>query len=83
MDTDAYKHSPKGKVVSPTDFQVLQAIVIQETVVKAFTGSSFTVYFFVFFGIPWNAGMETQVTVVFYVNGAAIVSGRTFISVRT
>ncbi len=32
----------------------------------------------VLFGIPWNAGMEAEVTVILYVDGAPVVSGGTF-----
>ena len=56
---------------------MLQEVVVQDTVIDTLTGGPFTVYLPVFFGIPWDAGMETQVCVVFYINGASIAAGGT------
>ena len=57
---------------------MLQAVVVEDTVIDTLTGSTLTVYFLVFFGVPWNPGIETEATVILYVDGAPIVSGRTF-----
>lgn len=57
---------------------MLQAVVVEDTVIDTLTGSTFAVYFPIFFGAPWNPGMETKVTVILYVDGAPIVSGGTF-----
>lgn len=61
---------------------MLQAVVVEDTVIDTFTGSTFAVYFLVFFGAPWNPGMETEVTVILYVDSAPIVSGGTFFCMR-
>ncbi len=57
---------------------MLQAVIIQDAVIDMFTGCAFAVYPLVLFGIPWNAGMEAEVTVILYVDGAPVVSGGTF-----
>ena len=56
---------------------MLQAVIVQDTVIDTFTGRAFAVYLSVFFGFPWDAGMETEVTVILYVDGAAIAAGGT------
>ena len=56
---------------------MLQAVIVQDTVIDTFTGRAFAVYLPVFFGIPWDAGMEAEVTVILYVDGAAIAAGGT------
>lgn len=56
---------------------MLQAVVVQDAVIDTFTGCAFAVYLPVFFGIPWDAGMKTEVAVVLYIDGASIVSGGT------
>lgn len=53
---------------------MLQAVVVEDTVIDTLTGSTFAVYFPVFFGAPWNPGMETEVAVILYVDGTPIVS---------
>ena len=40
----AYNHSPKRKMVPAAYFQMLQAVVIQDTVIDPFACSAFTVY---------------------------------------
>lgn len=60
--------------------QVLQAVIVQDTVVDTFTGCAFTVYFPEFFGIPWDTGMKTKLAVILYVNSPTIVAMGTFIS---
>lgn len=78
MNADTYEHAPERKMIFSPYFQMLQAVVVEDTVIDTLTGRTFAVYFLVFFGIPWNPGMETEVTVILYVDGAPIVSGRTF-----
>lgn len=82
MDAYAYEHSPEQKMVFSTYFQMLQAVVVKDTVIKPLTGGTFAVYCFIFFGIPWDSGMETQVAVILYVNGAPVTSGGTFLLMR-
>lgn len=59
MDAYAYEHSPERKMIFSTYFQMLQAVVVKDTVIDAFTGCAFAVYFLVFLRIPGDAGMET------------------------
>lgn len=59
-------------------FQVLQAVVVKDSVVDTFTGCAFAVYFPGFIGIPWDTGMETKFPIVLYVNSSAIAAGGTF-----
>lgn len=82
MDAYAYEHSPEQKMVFSTYFQMLQAVVVKDTVIKPLTGGTFAVYCSIFFGIPWDSGMETQVAVILYVNGAPVTSGGTFLFMR-
>lgn len=55
---------------------MLQAVAVGDTAIDTPTGSTSAVYFLVFFGVPWNPGMKTEATVILYVDGAPIVSGR-------
>ena len=64
-------------------FQVLEAVVVKDTVVDTLTGCAFTVSFSVFFGVPGDTWMETKIAIILYVNGAAIAAGGTFFSVGT
>ena len=82
MDAYADQHSPERKVVYTPYFQVLQAVVIQDPVIGTFTGGTFPVYRFVFFGIPWDTGMETQIAMILYVDGASVAAGGTILFVR-
>ncbi len=82
MDADPDQHSPEGKVVFSPYFQMLQAVVIEDTVIYPLTGSAFTVNILVLLGIPRYAGMETQVPVVLYVDGSPIAARGTFRGMR-
>ncbi len=55
---------------------MLQAVAVGDTAIDTPTGSTSAVYFLVFFGVPWNPGMKMEATVILYVDGAPIVSGR-------
>ena len=59
---------------------MLQTVIVQDAVIDTLTRRPFPVYMSVFLGIPWNSGMETEVTVILYVDGAPIVSGGTIFS---
>lgn len=83
MDAYANQHSPERKVVFAPYFQVLQAVVIQNPVIGAFTGGTFSVYCFVLFGIPWDTGMKTQVPMILYVDGASVTAGGTILFMWT
>ena len=63
-------------ILSPY-FQMLQAVVVKDTVIDTFTGCAFAVYFPVFLRVPGNAWMETEVCMFFYINSAAIAAGGT------
>ena len=58
---------------------MLQAVIVEDT----FARCPFTVYPPVFLGIPWDAGMEAEVAVILYVDGASVVSGGTFFCMGT
>ena len=77
MDAYPYEHSPKRKVIPAPYFQVLQAVVVQGAVVDTLTGCAFAVCFLVFLRISWNPGIETEVTVILYVDGASVAAWRT------
>lgn len=70
----ANEHTPERKMVLSTYFQMLQTVVIEDTVIYPLTGSAFTVNIFILLGIPWYTGLETQVAFVLYVNGASIAA---------
>ncbi len=61
---------------------MLQAVIIEDTVIYPLTGSTFTVNILVLLGIPWDTWMEAQVCVVLYVGGAPIAAWGTFRSMR-
>jgi len=58
---------------------MLQAVVIEDTVLYLLIGSAFTVNILVLFRIPWNAGLEAQAAMVLYVDGASIAARGTFL----
>ena len=76
--TYAYNHSPKRKMVPAAYFQMLQAVVIQDTVIDPFTCSAFTVYCFILIRISGDTWMETQVSIVFYVDSPPVTAGGAF-----
>lgn len=57
----------KEKMVLSPYFQMLQAVIIEDTVIYPLTGSAFLVNIFILLGIPRYAGLEAQVAVVLYV----------------
>ena len=61
---------------------MLQTVVNEDTVIHPPTGSAFTVNIPVLLGIPWYAGLETQVAIVLYVDGASIAARGTFSGMR-
>ncbi len=78
----ADEHTPERKMILPTYFQMLQAVVIKDTVIYPLTGSALAVNIFVLLGIPRYTGLEAQVTVVLYVNGAPAAARGTFGGMR-
>ncbi len=82
MDADPNQHSPEGKVVFSPYFQMLQAVVIEDAVIYPLTGSALTVNILVLLGTPWDTGMEAQVCMVLYVDGAPIAARGTFCGMR-
>lgn len=64
-------------------FQVLQIIVVQNTVIYPLASSTFPVNIFVLFGIPRDTWMETQVTMFFDINRTTIAAGGTCFGIRT
>ena len=68
----ADEHTPKRKMIPAAYFQILQAVIIQPPGVDALTCSTLAVYLPIRFGIPWDAGMETQVRMVFHVYRAPV-----------
>ena len=61
---------------------MLQTVVIKNTIIYPFTGSTFAVDSLVFFGISWNAGLKTKITVILNIYRTAIITRRTSPSVR-
>ena len=56
---------------------MLQATVVQNTVIYPLAGSPFTINIFVCFRFPRDSGMKTQISMVLDINRAAIAAGRT------
>lgn len=56
-------------------FQVLQAVVIENPVIDAFTGGTFIVNILILLRIPGNAWPETEVAFILYVDCAPIGAG--------
>lgn len=78
----ADEHGPERKMILSAYFQILQAVVIEDTVIYPLTGAAFAVDLFVLQGIPGYAGLEAQTAIVLYVNGAAIAARGTSGSMR-
>lgn len=79
---DADEHGPEREMILAPYFQVLQAIIVQDAVIHPFARGTLSIYFLVLFGIPGDAGLETQVTMVLYINGATVVPRGTRFRVR-
>lgn len=47
MNADTDQHRPKREMILSADLQMLQEIVIEDPVVHPFTGSTFTIGFFI------------------------------------
>ncbi len=75
MNTDANGHCPEREMLLSPYFQMLQTVVVEDTVIDTLARRPFTVYLPVLIRIPRDAGMEAEVTMVLYVDGAPIVSG--------
>lgn len=43
MDSNAYEHGPKGKMIFSPNHKVLQGIIIENPVINPLTGRSFPV----------------------------------------
>ena len=71
-------HTPEREMIPSPYFKVLQTAVIEYAVIYPFAGSTFTVYIPVLLGIPGNTGLETQVSIVLYVDSTSITAGGTF-----
>lgn len=63
-------------------FQALQAIVIEDPVIDAFTGGTFLVNILILLGIPGDARLETEVSFILYVDRAPIAARGAFGGVR-
>lgn len=72
----------KKKVIYVPYFQVLQTVVIQDPVIGAFAGGTLTVYRFVFFRVPWDTGMETQIAVIHFIDSVSVTAGGTILFMR-
>lgn len=59
-------------------FQALQAIVIENAVVDAFTGGTFLVNILILLGIPGDARLETEISFILYVDRAPIAAWGAF-----
>ncbi len=80
---NANEHTPERKMILSAYFQLLQAVIIEDTVIYPLTGSALTVNIFVLRGISRYAGLEAQVAVVLYVNGAPIAARGAFSGIWT
>ena len=63
-------------------FQALEAIVIENAVVDAFTGGTLLVNILILLGIPGDTWLETEVSFILYVNRASIAARGAFGGVR-
>ena len=59
-------------------FQALQAIVIEDPVIDAFTGGTFLVNILILLGIPGDARLETELSFILYVDRAPIAARGAF-----
>lgn len=62
---------------------MLQKVIVEDSVVHPFAGSTFAVSFLIQGRIPGNTGMESQVGIVFDVNGPAVLAFGTFFRIWT
>lgn len=82
MYTDGDEHAPEGEMVPASNHQVLQAVIIEHTVIDPFAGSPFLIKILILLRIPWEPGMETQVGMVFDIDCAPIIPRGAILRVR-
>ena len=83
MDADADQHAPEGEMILSAYLKMLQAVIIQKTVIQPFACRPFFIKHPVFFGIPWDAGMETQIGVVLDIDSTSVICRGTFCCMGT
>lgn len=72
MDTDPDDHCPEGEMFYPPDLQVLETVVVQETVIDPFASGTVLVDVLKQVRVPWDGCMEPEVTVFFDVYSPAV-----------
>lgn len=78
MDAHSDVHCPKGIVVIPMDLQCEQMVIIQNTVIDAFTGSSFFIDCFILFTTQWDLGRKPEIRINLKIDCTSIVALGTF-----
>ena len=78
MDAYPDDHCPEGKMVITSNFELLQVVVVQDTVIHTFAGRSFVVDGFVLFTVPRNTRMKPEVGTVLYIDCPSITALFTF-----
>jgi len=79
----ADEHTPERKMILSPYFQMLQTVVIEDTVIYPLTGGAFLVNIFILLGVPGYAWLEAQVAFVLYVDRASIAAWGTCGGMRT
>ena len=74
MNTNSDYHCPKGVVIITTDFKRQQMIVIQDTVIYPFTGSTFFVDRLILFTVPRNPGRKPEIRMERKINRTTITA---------
>ena len=67
-------HCPEGKMVITTNFELLQVVVVQDTVIHTFAGRTFIVNGFVLFTVPWNTWMKPKIGTILYIDCPSITA---------
>lgn len=80
--TDADEHASEREMVPAPYHQMLQAVVIQHTVIEPFAGSPFLIEVPILLRIPWDPWVETEVRMVFDIDRAPIIPWGAFPGIR-
>ena len=61
-------------MVITTDFELLQVVVVQDTVIHTLADRTFIVNGFVLFTVPWNTRMKPKVGIILYIDCPSITA---------
>ena len=71
----AKDHGPEGKMADAANFQVLEPVIVQETVVDPFTSGTVLIDILELVGIPRDRRVEPEVPMVLDIGRPSVAAG--------